>query len=115
MIPFLIKLALGGLNILKLLGGLIQRFFASLNAQGIVGLIASLAIAFLWLHSAGEARHWRKQSGLDTTKANLLAAADKARRDDAANAERVKAEQSAINERSAHDFEDPHCCCSRCR
>lgn len=117
MIPILIRLALGGLNIFKAIGTLLGRFFASLNAQGVIGLAASLFLAFLWLRTGGEARHWHKQSdqfqklytaeknALDQTKANLLAARNKAKAEDAANVERVKAEQSAINERSAHDFE----------
>lgn len=39
------------------------------------------------------------------TQANYSAAADRARQADAANAARVKASQSAISERSAHDLE----------
>jgi hypothetical protein len=39
------------------------------------------------------------------TVANVRAAADQARRADAANAARVKAEQAAINERTENDFE----------
>ena len=39
------------------------------------------------------------------TVANYRAAAERARRADAANAARVKAEQAAINQRSKHDFE----------
>jgi hypothetical protein len=39
------------------------------------------------------------------TVANYRAAADQARRTDAANAARVKAEQADINQRSKHDFE----------
>jgi hypothetical protein len=39
------------------------------------------------------------------TIANYRAAADQARRADAANAARVKAEQAAINQRSKHDFQ----------
>ena len=40
------------------------------------------------------------------TVANYRAAADQARRTDAANAARVKADQAAINERTADDFQN---------
>ena len=104
----------------SLLGGVgaaFRRFFGSLSLQGWVGLAASLCLAWVALHQWGEARHWRKQSNqyqrlyadektaLETTKANLVAAANKAKADDAANVQRVKAEQSAISERTANDFE----------
>lgn len=39
------------------------------------------------------------------TAANVRAAAERARRQDADNAERVKTVQAAINERSAHEYE----------
>lgn len=39
------------------------------------------------------------------TVANYRAAADQARRADAANAARVRAEQGAINERTSHDYQ----------
>lgn len=39
------------------------------------------------------------------TAANYRAAADRARRADAANAARVRADQAAINERTSHDYE----------
>jgi hypothetical protein len=64
-----------------------------------------------------QARHWKKQSSQyeqlwhdeqtahAVTVANYRAAADTARRLDAQNAKRVKAEQSQINERSSDDYQ----------
>ena len=88
-----------------------------LNIQGIAGLVASLALAILLVLQKGETRHWKKQSAgfeqlyrqsdaaLAGTVANYRAAADAVRAADAANAARVAADQRAINERSADDFE----------
>jgi hypothetical protein len=113
----LLKLALGGFNLLKVIGAALKRFFAALNVQGWIGLIASAALAFMWLQSAGDARHWKKQSAsyqglyalehaaFGQTVLNYRAAAEKARQADAANKARVEAEQAAINERTSHDYE----------
>jgi hypothetical protein len=88
-----------------------------LNVQGIAGLVASAGLALLLLLAKGDARHWKKQSAqyeqlyraeqaaLAGTVANVRAAADAARAADAANATRVAAEQNAINERTADDYE----------
>jgi hypothetical protein len=46
-----------------------------------------------------------EKSAHATTVANYRAAADRARRLDAENIARVKAEQTAINERTSHEFE----------
>ena len=93
---------------------MILRF---LNIQGIAGLIVGVALAVLLLLQKGETRHWKKQSAgfeqlyrqsdaaLAGTVANYRAAADAARAADQANAARVAADQRAINERIAHDFE----------
>jgi hypothetical protein len=117
MTAFLLKLALGGLNLLKLIGSLLKQFFEALDVQGWIGLVAAVVLAVLLVREHGEARHWSKQSAQfeklyrgeklahELTVANYRAAAEKARRDDAANKARVEAEQSAINERSAHDYE----------
>lgn len=103
----LLKLFLGNLM------GDLKAVLAFLKAHSI-WLTVSIVLASCWgvdhvishRHSAKvEKQLTAANNALDTTKANLLAAADRARREDAANAERVKAEQSAINERSAHDFE----------
>ena len=71
----------------------------------------------LFLVKAGEARHWRKQSGRyeqlylaeqgarAQTIANYRAAAETARKEDLANANRVAAEQRTISERISHDLE----------
>ena len=88
-----------------------------LNWQGMVGLAASLALGLLLLIQAAESRHWKKQSAsfeqrfrneqseFAATVAEARAAAERARAADLVNAERVAAEQRAINERTAHDFE----------
>jgi hypothetical protein len=59
---FFLKLALGGLNILKLIGGAIASFFRALNVQGWIGLGVALLLGFLLLQQHGETRHWHKQS-----------------------------------------------------
>ena len=71
--------------------------------------------ALLWLIQSRD--HWRDQARANderfqaaqaahsATVANYRAAADQARRDDAANLARVKSEQTQINERTAYDFE----------
>jgi hypothetical protein len=99
------------------IGSGLKSFFSALSLQGWVGLVVSILLAWQWIHAAGEARHWKKQSGqfeklyraeqtaFAHTVANYRAAADKARADDAANKARVEAEQAAINERTAHDYQ----------
>ena len=91
--------------------------FRLLNPQGIAGIAASLCLALLLMLQHGETRNWRKQSGqyealyrqgettLATTIANYRSAAEQARASDHANAERVRAEQARINERTSNDFE----------
>ena len=93
---------------------MIPRF---LNLQGMIGIAGALLLATLFLVKAGEARHWRKQSGRyeqlylaeqsarALTIANYRAAAETARQQDLANAGRVAAEQRAISERTTHDLE----------
>ena len=93
---------------------MIPRF---LNLQGMIGFAAALLLLALFLVKAGEARHWRKQSGRyeqlylaeqgarAQTIANYRAAADAARKEDLANAKRVAAEQRTISERTSHDLE----------
>jgi hypothetical protein len=88
-----------------------------LNWQGIAGLAATIGIGLLLIIQKVETAHWKKQSAsfeqlyrqeqsaLATTVANYRAAADQARTADQANATRVAADQSAINERTANDFE----------
>ena len=88
-----------------------------LNLQGMLGIAASLVLLGLVLVKAGEARHWRKQSGRFeqlylgeqsarvTTIANYRAAAETARAADQANAARVAAAQRTISERTTDDFE----------
>jgi hypothetical protein len=88
-----------------------------LNPQGLAGIAASLCLVVLLVIQKGETRHWKKQSGqyeqlyraeqsaFATTVANYRAAAEQARAADVANAERVAAQQRAINQRSNYDFE----------
>ena len=88
-----------------------------LNLQGMIGIAVSLLLVTLVLVKAGEARHWRKQSGrfeqlyrdeqslLAGTIANYRAAAETARQQDLAHAARVAAEQRAISERTTDDLQ----------
>lgn len=77
---------------------------------------AALGVAaLLWLIQSRD--HWRdearandglyraEQAAHAATVANYRAAADQARREDAANLARAKAEQDKITERTGHDFE----------
>ena len=93
---------------------MIPRF---LNLQGMIGIAAALLLASLFLVKAGEVRHWRKQSGRyeqlylaeqgarAETIANYRSAAETARKEDLAHANRVAAEQRTISERTSHDLE----------
>jgi hypothetical protein len=88
-----------------------------LNWQGMAGIVASLALAVLLVIQKGETSHWKKESAsfeqlyrqsetaFAATVANGRAAAEQARAQDKANADRVAAEQRAINERTNNDFE----------
>ena len=93
---------------------MILRF---LNIQGLAGIAATLVLAIMLAVAKGDARHWKKQSAdfeqlyrreagaFAGTVANYRAAAEQARAADQANAAQVAADQRAINERTAHDFE----------
>jgi hypothetical protein len=88
-----------------------------LNPQGIAGLAASLCLALLLVLQKAETRHWKTQAAnyellhrdqqvaLAETVANYRSAAEQARAADKANSRRVAAEQSAISERTANDYE----------
>jgi hypothetical protein len=88
-----------------------------LNVQGIAGIAASLCLAVLLILQKGETRHWRRQSGafqqlyqheqsaFAGTVANYRAATAQAEQADKANAERVRAEQATINQRSTNAYE----------
>lgn len=88
-----------------------------LNPQGIAGIAVSICLALLLMIQKGETRHWKKQSGqfeqlymqeqaaFARTVADYRSAAEQARRDDAANAERARTEQAKINEETRNDFE----------
>jgi hypothetical protein len=94
-----------------------MTFLRLLNIQGIAGLAVGVALAVLLLIQKVETRHWKKESGhfeqlygqeqtaLAGTVADYRAAAAQAQASDKANAERVAAEQQAINERTSNDYE----------
>lgn len=88
-----------------------------LNWQGITGFAATLLLAGLLVAQRIDANRWHKQSdgfegslhaeqaALAQTEANYRAAADTARAEDKANAERVAAQQSTINQETSDDYE----------
>ena len=88
-----------------------------LNWQGIAGIAASLLLLGLLVAERVDAGHWHRQSdrfeklygqeqlAFANTTAGYRQAAETARADDRANAERVAAEQTTINERTEHDFQ----------
>jgi hypothetical protein len=88
-----------------------------LNVQGIAGLAVSLCLAALLLNQKGDTRHWKKesakyqqlyrdeQSAFAATVANYRDASDAARAANLAAAQRVAAEQKAINQRSENELE----------
>ena len=86
---------------------------STLALKLVAGIGAALLLALLvhdrnrW-KSTAELRHAQlvaEQQAHATTVANYRAAAAQARREDAENLARVSAQQSKINERTAHDFE----------
>ena len=88
-----------------------------LNWQGIAGTAVALVLLIMLTVQKLESVRWKKDSGqfeklyhqeqaaFATTVANTRAAADAARASDLANAQRVAAEQRAINQRSEDEFE----------
>lgn len=90
---------------------------AFLGWRGIVGVAGMLVLSLLLVVQKGETRHWHKQSdgfeklyrtehlAFGQTVLNWRAAAIAAAAIDKANVARVEADQSAINERSDHDFQ----------
>jgi hypothetical protein len=95
-----LKLFLSGM--LGKLWSAIQKFLGSLNAQGWLGLVASAVLAFLYIHQAGETRHWKKQSAqfeklyrADETSLKRIA--------DQANSLKEKADRIAAEIRSKTD------------
>ncbi|MFL6721409.1 MAG: hypothetical protein ACJ8FT_06355 [Sphingomonas sp.] len=93
---------------------MILRF---LNIQGLAGIAAALTLAVLLVIQKVETRHWKKLSvtfeqrydrehlAFGQTVVNYRAAAAAARAADQANARVVAAEQRAINERTADDYQ----------
>jgi hypothetical protein len=94
-----------------------MTFLRLFNPQGLAGLAASLCLGLLLLIQKGETRHWKSESAQfeqlyrgeqaahAATVANYRAAADRARAADQANADRVQAEQAAINRETTNDYE----------
>lgn len=88
-----------------------------LNVQGIAGIAVSLCLAALLVIQKGDTRHWKnesarfeqlyraEQAAFAATVANYRAATETARAADLANAQRVVAEQRAINQRSKNEYE----------
>jgi hypothetical protein len=87
------------------------------NAQGIAGIAASLVLAVLLVIQKAETRRFKnessrferlyrsEQSAFAATVANYRAAAEAARADDLANAQRVAAAQHATTQRPPYDLE----------
>ena len=94
-----------------------MSFLRLLNPQGICGIAVSLALGLLLVIEKAETRHWKsestrfeqlyrnEQSAFATTVAEYRAAAEAARAADLAAAQRVVAEQQAINQRSQNDLQ----------
>jgi hypothetical protein len=88
-----------------------------LGWQGIAGVAVALALSILLVIQKVETRQWKKESGsfeqlyrqeqsaFATTVANYRLAADQARAADQANMARVTADQAAITERTANDYQ----------
>jgi hypothetical protein len=88
-----------------------------LNWQGIAGLAVGLALAILLAVQKAEIRHWKsksasfeqlyrdEQAAFAVTTANYRAAAEAARAADLANSARVAADERAITERTADDYQ----------
>lgn len=76
-------------------------------ALGVAALLWLVESRDRWRDEArANAQQFRsEQAAHAATVANYRAAAEQARREDAGNLARVKAEQARINERTAHDFE----------
>lgn len=88
-----------------------------LGWRGIAGIALALSLTILLVIQKAETRHWKKQSAsfqrlyqdehsaFATTVANYRQAAEAARAADQANIQRVAAEQHAVNQRTADDYE----------
>jgi hypothetical protein len=81
-----------------------------LNWQGVAGIAASVALAILLILAKVETRHWKKQSAAfeqlyREEQSAFAATTSNYRAADLENNARVAAEQRAISERTANDFE----------
>jgi biopolymer transport protein ExbB/TolQ len=88
-----------------------------LNWQGIAGIVVTLTLIVMLTVQKLETLHWKKhsekfeqlyqqeQAAFATTTANYRAAAAQARAKDAANAERVRTAQAAINQETQDAFQ----------
>ena len=88
-----------------------------INWQGLAGIAVALALLAMLTVQKLEAVHWKKQSesfehlyhqeqaAFATTVANYRVAADQARAEDKANAERVRSAQASINQETKNAYE----------
>ena len=88
-----------------------------INWQGMAGIAVALTLLVVLAVQKLDAVHWKKQSqsfehryqqeqaAFAVTVANYRAAADRARADDQANADRVRAAQASINQETRYAFE----------
>src|SRR3954465_776920 len=84
--------------------------FALKNWKLLVGGLALGFLGLMLIFARADARHWHKaadqtKAAFDQTVANYRAAADEAKRLDAANVARVTTEQTAITERTIDAYQ----------
>lgn len=71
MLAVLSSIALGGWNILKLVGQVIASFLGKLDGRGWVELVCGIIAGLAIIHYASEARHWKKQDAQDVKALNI--------------------------------------------
>ena len=116
--PFLSLIFSGLLGGLRRIASAVGALLSKLNAQGVIGLVAGLLLAFAWFHSASAARHWRKDSAQWEKKfraekiefAKLVAsyrdAQVKAKALNDAQIAAITAKRQHIDERTTHALSD---------
>jgi len=62
MMPIVLEILTGSWNLTKMGFSFIGKFLASLNAQGVVGLMVAILLSLVSFHEWSDARHWHKQS-----------------------------------------------------
>lgn len=115
--PAIGEIFLGFWNLTKMGFSAVGKFLSSLDAQGWIGLIVCIPLAYVALSQWGDARHWHKQSDRNellykrehlafglTVIAYRTAAAHQKAVDDAKNT-RTVAEQQAINMEKSDEYE----------